>query len=90
MDLRNPRIRGIVEVMDDGHTQERSANLGSALDRLSAARERRGPVGVLDPFEVVSAEERRAAAEPPRTMRRRGLFSFSQRARDAADAHDAH
>lgn len=85
MDLRFSPIRGIVEVMDEQHTRERGASLGSALQRLSEARDRRGPVGVLDPFEVV-IDERRAVGEQPRAMRRRGLFSFSERARDAADA----
>ncbi len=84
MDLRFSPIRGIVEVMDDQHLQERTACLGSALERLSVARERRGSVGVLDPFEALPAEDRLAAAAPVRTARRRrGLFSFSDRARDA-------
>lgn len=86
MDLRFSPIRGIVEVMDDQHQQERSASLGSALSRLSEARERRGSVGVLDPFDAIPAEDRLAAATPTRTARRRrGLFSFSERARDAAE-----
>ncbi|MCW2924861.1 MAG: hypothetical protein JWM98_2265 [Thermoleophilia bacterium] len=81
MDLPNQPIRGIVEVMDDPHRPTRGAGLGLALQRLSAAREQRGPVGVLDPFEVVPAEERRDAAEPVRSGRRTGLFTFSDRAR---------
>jgi hypothetical protein len=32
----------------------------------------------------VPAQDRLAVAEMPRSMRRRGLFSFSDRARDAA------
>ncbi|MCW2928977.1 MAG: hypothetical protein JWM86_2945 [Thermoleophilia bacterium] len=83
MHLHEQRIRGIVEVMGDEQTQQRSEGLGSALQRLSAAREARGPVGVLDPFEIVPAEERLAVSESPRAMRRRGLFRFSERARDA-------
>lgn len=86
MDLRFSPIRGIVEVMDEQHLKEREAGLGSALQRLSQARERRGAVGVLDPFEVVPAEDRLAAATPVKRSRRSGLFSFSERARDAADA----
>lgn len=86
MDLRFSPIQGIVEVMDEPHMKEREASLGSALERLSAARERRGPVGVLDPFEVVPAADRLASATPARASRRRGLFSFSDRARDAAEA----
>jgi hypothetical protein len=85
MDLRFSPITGIVEVMDEQHQQQRHASLGDALGRLSAARERRGPVGVLDPFEIVPAEDRLAAATPARQHPRRGLFSFSQRARDAAE-----
>lgn len=86
MDLRFSPIEGIVEVMDDEHQHERSVSLGSALSRLSEARERRGSVGVLDPFEAMPAEDRLAAAAPVRTARtRRGLFSFSMRARDAVD-----
>lgn len=86
MDLRFSPIEGIVEVMDDQHQQERSASLTGALERLSAARERRGSVGVLDPFDAIPAEDRLAAAAPVRTARRRrGLFSFSERARDSVD-----
>jgi hypothetical protein len=85
MDLRNRPIRGIVEVMGEDSHHDRSLGLGQALGRLSAAREQRGPVGVLDPFEVVPAEDRRAAMDPPRAQRRRGLFRFSDRARDAVD-----
>ena len=83
MDLRFSPIQGIVEVMDEQHIRERSENLGTALQRLSAARERRGPVGTLDPLEIVPAEDRLAVAAPGRSSRRRGLFSFSDRARDA-------
>lgn len=87
MDLRFSPIEGIVEVMDDEHQHARSESLSSALGRLSAAREQRGSVGVLDPFEAMPAEDRLAAAAPVRTRRRRrGLFSFSERARGAADA----
>jgi hypothetical protein len=82
MDLRFSPIEGIVEVMDHDHQQQRQSSLGDALGRLSRAREQRGPVGVLDPFEVVPAEDRLAAAVPQRSRTRRGLFSFSQRARD--------
>lgn len=85
MHLPHGPIRGIVEVMDDPHRSNRGASLGSALQRLSAAREQRGPVGVVDPFEVVSAEQRRDAAEPVRADRRAGLFAFSDRARRAVD-----
>jgi len=86
MDLRFSPIEGIVEVMDDANQQERHQSLGSALGRLSAARERRGQVGMLDPFDTIPAEDRLAAATPARTARqRRGLFSFSERARDAVD-----
>ena len=85
MDLPDQPIRGIVEVMDDPHRSDRGVSLGSALQRLSAARQQRGPVGVLDPFEVVSAEERRDAAEPVRSQRRTGLFTFSDRARSAIE-----
>ncbi len=85
MDLPKQPIRGIVEVMDDPHRSTRGAGLGSALQRLSAAREQRGPVGVLDPFEVVPAETRRDAAEPAHASRRTGLFSFSDRARRAVE-----
>lgn len=70
--------------MDATQHQQREQSLSSALQRLSAAREARGPVGTHDPFEIVSEEARRAVAEPPRAMRRRGLFSFASRARDAA------
>ncbi len=86
MDLRFSPIEGIVEVMDDSHQQQRHASLGSALERLSAKRQERGPVGVLDPFEVVPAEDRLAAAAPARRRVRRGLFSFSERAREAGEA----
>ncbi|MCW2972613.1 MAG: hypothetical protein JWN72_886 [Thermoleophilia bacterium] len=68
--------------MDDDQHQERTEGLGSALSRLSAARDQRGPVGVLDPFELTAGEQR-AQAELPRVAERRGLFRFSQRARDA-------
>jgi len=85
MDLRKTPVRGIVEVMDDHHSRERSENLGSALQRLSVARERRGPVGVMDPFEVVSEAERHALIETPMAKRRRSIFRFSDRARDAVD-----
>ena len=87
MDLRFSPIQGIVEVMDEQHIRDRSENLGSALQRLSAAREQRGPVGTLDPLEIVPAEDRLAAASPMRVTRRRGLFSFSDRARDAVAEH---
>lgn len=83
MGLHESRLQGIVEVMDGDHTRARSENLGSALQRLSAARERRGPVGVLDPFEVVSEAERHALVETPIAKRRRSIFRFSDRARDA-------
>lgn len=86
MDLRFSPIEGIVEVMDDSHQQQRQASLGDALQRLSTAREQRGPVGILDPLEVVPAEDRLAAAAPQRRRGRVGLFSFSDRARDAIDA----
>lgn len=88
MGLHETRVQGIVAVMDDQQHQERTAALGSALARLSQARERRGPVGVVDPFEVVSAEERRAIAETPRANQRRGLFSFSERAKQAVRSDD--
>jgi len=84
MGLQHSRIRGIVEVMDDHSHEARGIALGSALGRLSAARERRGPVGVVDPFEVVPYAER-LVTELPRANRRRGLFRFSDRARDAVD-----
>ncbi|MCW2960495.1 MAG: hypothetical protein JWM90_882 [Thermoleophilia bacterium] len=83
MDLHNRPIRGIVEVMGEESHQDRSVGLGQALGRLSEAREQRGPVGVLDPFEVVPAEDRRAAMDTPRANRRSGLFRFSERARDS-------
>ncbi len=83
MDLPDQPLRGIVEVMDDPQRTHRGAGLTSALQRLSAAREERGPVGVLDPFEIVSPEDRLAAAEPVRVHRRSGLFTFSERARAA-------
>jgi hypothetical protein len=86
MALPISHIRGIVTVMGDDAHQERTEGLGSALNRLSAARERRGPVGVLDPFEL-TAPGHLAAAEVPRAEERRGLFRFSQRARDAVQ-HD--
>lgn len=86
MDLRFSPIEGIVEVMDEQHQQQRHASLGDALQRLSEVRERRGPVGLLDPIDSVPAEDRLAAALPQRRRMRRGLFSFSERARDAADA----
>jgi hypothetical protein len=86
MDLRFSPHEGIVEVMDEQHQQQRQASLGGALQRLSASREQRGPVGVLDPFEAIPEQDRLAAAAPARTARqRRGLFSFSTRARDAVD-----
>lgn len=88
MGLHDPKIRGIVEVMEDHRHRERSASLGDALQRLGAAREQRGPVGVLDPFEVVPAGDRLAAAEMPRAMHRRGLFRFSDRARAAVRSDD--
>lgn len=85
MDLRFSPINGIVEVMDEQQQQQRHASLGDALGRLSAARERRGPVGVLDPIEIVPAEDRLAAAAPVRRHPRRGLFRFSRRASEAAE-----
>ena len=86
MDLRFSPHEGIVEVMDQQHQQQRHASLGGALERLSARREQRGPVGVLDPFEAIPEADRLAAATPVRSARRRrGLFSFSARARDAVD-----
>ena len=86
MDQTQRPIHGIVEVTDDPHRARRGASLGPALQRLSTAREERGPVGVLDPFEVVSEQERLDAADPVgATSRRRRLFSFSDRARAAAD-----
>ena len=85
MDLRFSPVEGIVEVMDHQHQQQRQASLGSALQRLSAAREQRGLVGMLDPFEALPEADRLAAAAPMRTARRRrGLFSFASRARNAA------
>ena len=86
MDLRKQSIRGTVVVMGAHAHEARGVALGHALGRLSAAREQRGPVGVLDPFEVVPAEERLAPAESPRPKRRSGLFNFSDRARSAVDA----
>lgn len=86
MDLRFSPIEGIVEVMDEQHQQQRHASLGDALQRLSAVRERRGPVGLLDPIESIPVEDRLAAALPQRGHTRRGLFSFSQRARHSVDA----
>jgi hypothetical protein len=85
MDLRFSPIEGIVEVMDEQHLKQRQASLGDALQRLSIAREQRGPVGVLDPLEIVPAEDRLAAARPQRRRMRTGLFSFSERARAAAE-----
>ncbi len=86
MDLRFTPITGIVEVMDEQHHQQRQASLGDALQRLSAAREQRSSVGMLDPLDAVSMDERIAAAAPVRTARRRrGLFSFSMRARNAVE-----
>ncbi len=85
MDLPDRPIRGIVEVMDDPQRSQRGMGLGSALQRLSSAREQRGPVGVLDPFEIVSAHQRRDAADPVRSARRVG-FTFSDRARRAVDS----
>jgi hypothetical protein len=82
MALPISHIRGIVTVMDDDLHQERTANLGSALSRLAEARDRRGPVGVLDPFEL-GADEQVAVSELPRVAQRRGLFRFSDRARAA-------
>jgi hypothetical protein len=84
MGLPISHIRGIVTVMDDDQHQERTVGLGSALNRLSAAREQRGPVGVLDPFELTDGGQL-AATERPRSAQRRGLFRFSQRARAAVD-----
>lgn len=72
--------------MDERHQQQRHVALGGALQRLAARREQRGPVGVLDPFEAIPEQDRLAAAAPVRTARqRRGLFSFSERARDAVE-----
>ena len=85
MDLRTSPHQGIVEVMDEHLHQERSQSLGTALQRLSVARELRGPVGVLDPLEIVPAEERLDAAVPLRGRRRTGLFSFAQSARESVD-----
>jgi len=82
MALPISHIRGIVTVMDDDQHQERTAGLGSALGRLAEARERRGPVGVVDPFELTAGDQL-ATSELPRVAQRRGLFRFSQRARDA-------
>lgn len=70
---------------DDAHN-ERSAGLGSALDRLSIARERRGPVGVVDPFQLHDGS-RHTVVELPRVAQRRGLFSFSTRARAAVGSY---
>lgn len=71
--------------MDDDQHQARTEGLGFALGRLSAAREMRGPVGVVDPFELTS-DEQRAATELPRVAERRGLFRFSHRGRAAVAA----
>lgn len=86
MDLRFSPIKGIVEVMDEQHQQQRHTSLGDALQRLSAVRERRGPVGLLDPVEAAPARDRLTAALPQRAHARRGLFRFSQRARDSVEA----
>lgn len=80
-DLRSTRFQGIVEVMSDAGHREREESLGLALRRLSAAREARGPVGVVDPFEIVTPQERLDVAQPQHTRRREGLFSFARRAR---------
>lgn len=86
MDLRNSAITGIVEVMDQQHAQARGESLSAALERLSRAREQRGPVGVLDPFEMAPGEASHDELELPRESRRRGLFGFSLRARRASEA----
>ena len=85
MSLPKQPIHGIVEVMDDVQHDDRARSLAGALTRLSRAREERGPVGVVDPFEIVAAENRLAASTLPRAEERRGLFRFSNRARAAAD-----
>ena len=86
MSLPNQPISGTVEVMDDVRHEDRARSLAGALDRLSRAREERGPVGVVDPFEIVAAENRLAAATLPRVEERKGLFRFSNRARAAVEA----
>lgn len=85
MDLRFSPIKGIVEVMDHEHQKQRAQSLGSALERLAHSRVQRGPIGVLDPLEIVPEEDRLAVAAPQRSRIRRGLFSFSERARNAAE-----
>lgn len=84
MALPNQHIRGIVTVMDDAHHRSRSTSLGAALERLSMARERRGSVGMLDPAALVQ-DELRATPALRHPSGRRGLFRFSEHARDAID-----
>jgi len=87
MDLRDSAIKGIVEVMDDSHTREREQSLTSALARLSQAREQRGAVGVIDPFEAMPVDERFLPEETSEQPQRRRLFGFALRARRASDAY---
>lgn len=85
MSLQDRDIRGIVTVMGDAEHQSRVESMGTALRRLSEARERRGPVGVVNPLLDAGDVPRSMATGLPRATQRRGLFSFSDRAREAAN-----
>jgi hypothetical protein len=80
--LRNVVVQGIVMVMDDQQLQQRSRSLHDALDRLSAARDMRG--GTIPVVDLRDGDE----PETTRTGRRRGLFRFAERARDAVRPRD--
>jgi hypothetical protein len=92
MDLRKSSIRGIVTSMGDAQHQERVDSMGSALQRLSKAREARRGTGsvssVLDAPSLDMQVPRSIATGLPRASDRGSLFSFGDRARDAGQQSD--
>lgn len=78
--------------MGDAQHQERVDSMGSALERLSRAREaRRGSGSVSSVLDVPAMEAdvpRSLATGLPRASSRGSLFSFGDRARDAADTSE--
>lgn len=79
--LKKVVIHGIVETMNDRQLEERTQSLHDAVQRLSAARSRRGgELTSIDAFADVD-EAVPMATEPDRPRRR--LFSFAARARAA-------
>ena len=87
MNVPTSQAQGIIVVLDEEQTRAREASLGTALRRLSHARELRGPVSVLDPFAVDQDPDSDASALEESTRRRSGIFSFSHRGRDAVQHH---